>query len=40
MTVVVGQNDAANAVMRLKKAGETAWLLGEIAEGAGEVEFR
>ncbi len=40
MTVVVGQNDAANAVMRLKQAGETAWLLGEIAEGAGEVEFR
>ena len=40
MTVVVGQGAAANAVEILNKAGETAWLMGEIANGAGEVDFR
>ena len=40
MTVVVAQEDAAKAVMSLNQTGETAWLMGEIAVGAGEVEFR
>ena len=40
MTVVVGQGAAANAVKILNQAGETAWLMGEIVNGAGEVDFR
>ncbi len=40
MTVVLGQDDAAKAVKILQQAGETAWLLGEIMNGAGEVDFR
>ena len=40
MTVVVAQEDADNTVKVLNQAGETAWLLGEIVNGAGEVEFR
>ncbi len=40
MTVVVGQGAAANAVRILNQAGETAWLMGEIVNGAGEVDFR
>ncbi len=40
MTVVLGQNAADHAVEILNEAGETAWLMGEIATGAGEVDFR
>ena len=40
MTAVVGQDDVANAIRFLNEAGETAWLIGEIAVGAGEVDFR
>ena len=40
MTVVLGQADAASAVNILQQAGETAWLMGEIVAGAGEVDFR
>ncbi len=40
MTVVVGQEDTASAIKILRQAGETAWPMGEIVDGAGEVEFR
>ena len=40
MTVVLGQVDAADALKMLQQAGETAWLIGEIVDGAGEVDFR
>ncbi len=40
MTVVLGQDDAAEAVKILQQAGETAWLMGAIVTGSGEVDFR
>lgn len=40
MTVVVAHTDAANAVKILEASGETAWQLGEIVNGAGEVQYR
>jgi phosphoribosylformylglycinamidine cyclo-ligase len=40
MTVVVGRDHAASAVNILQQGGETAWLMGEIVGGAGEVDFR
>ena len=40
MTVVVAHTDAANAVKILEASGETAWQLGEIVNGAGEVRYR
>ncbi len=40
MTVVLGQDDADRAVKILTQAGETAWLMGEVVAGRGEVEFR
>ena len=40
MTVVLGQDDADRAVKILTQAGETAWLIGEVVAGRGEVEFR
>ena len=40
MIVVLGNDDAASAVKNLQQAGETAWLMGEIVDGAGEVDFR
>jgi phosphoribosylformylglycinamidine cyclo-ligase len=40
MTVVLAQEDADRAVKVLMQAGETAWLMGEVVAGAGEVDFR
>ena len=40
MTVVLGQDEADTAVKVLTQAGETAWLMGEVLAGAGEVDFR
>ena len=40
MIVVLGQDDAAKAVEILAQTGETAWLIGEIVAGKGEVDFR
>ncbi len=40
MTLVVEHKDAANAVTILEESGETAWQLGEIVNGAGEVQYR
>ena len=40
MTVVVAHTDAADAVKILEASGETAWQLGEIVDGAGEVQYR
>ena len=40
MTVVLGQDDADRAVKVLTQAGETAWLMGEVVAGEGEVDFR
>jgi len=40
MTVVVAHTDAADAVKILEASGETAWQLGEIVNGAGEVQYR
>ena len=40
MTVVLGKDDADRAVKVLTQAGETAWLMGEVVAGGGQVEFR
>ena len=40
MTVVLGQDEADTGVKVLTQAGETAWLMGEVLAGAGEVDFR
>jgi len=40
MTVVLAQEDVERAVKMLMQAGETAWLMGEVVAGAGEVDFR
>ncbi len=40
MTVVLAQDEADTAVKVLTQAGETAWLMGEVLAGAGEVDFR
>ena len=40
MTLVVARTDAADAVKILEASGETAWQLGEIVNGAGEVQYR
>ena len=40
MTVVLAQDEADTGVKVLTQAGETAWLMGEVLAGAGEVDFR
>jgi len=40
MIVVLGQDEADAAVKVLTQAGETAWPMGEVLAGAGEVDFR
>jgi phosphoribosylformylglycinamidine cyclo-ligase len=40
MALVVAHTDAADAVKFLEASGETAWQLGEIVNGAGEVQYR
>lgn len=40
MTVIVDQSQANNAVRILQEFGETAWCVGEIVTGRGEVDFR
>jgi phosphoribosylformylglycinamidine cyclo-ligase len=40
MTLVLRSDDATNAVRILSDAGETAWLMGEVVAGSGEVDFR
>jgi phosphoribosylformylglycinamidine cyclo-ligase len=39
MVAVVDANDAENAIAALLSSGETAWLLGQVADGAGEVRY-
>ena len=39
MVAVVAEHDVDVALAALREAGETAWLLGEIADGEGEVEY-
>ncbi|MEM7502261.1 MAG: phosphoribosylformylglycinamidine cyclo-ligase [Pseudomonadota bacterium] len=39
MVAVVAEHDVDVALAALRDAGETAWLLGEIADGDGEVEY-
>jgi phosphoribosylformylglycinamidine cyclo-ligase len=40
MIVVVERANAANAVKVLEEFGENAWYLGEIVDGASEVQYR
>ena len=40
MIVVVERANAANAVKVLEESGENAWHLGEIVDGASEVQYR
>lgn len=39
MALVVAHDDAASTVSILQASGENAWTLGEIIDGAGEVEY-
>lgn len=39
MIVVVDKENAAAAIKALKSAGESAWRLGQVAAGPGQVEF-
>ena len=39
MIVVVAAADIAQALAVLRDAGETAWQLGEVADGPGEVRY-
>jgi phosphoribosylformylglycinamidine cyclo-ligase len=39
MVAVVAENDAADAITTLREAGESAWLLGQVAPGTGEVRY-
>ncbi len=39
MIVVVGEHDVATAIESLRTSGETAWEIGKIADGAGEVAY-
>ena len=39
MIVVVAESDAESAIASLEAAGETAFLLGQISEGSGEVRY-
>ena len=39
MIVVVAADDVAQALAVLREAGETAWQLGEVADGPGEVRY-
>jgi len=40
MVVIVAEHDLDIALTALREAGETAWALGHIEAGAGEVEYR
>lgn len=40
MTLIVQQSDVNNVITGLEASGETAWLMGEIVAGSGEVEYR
>jgi phosphoribosylformylglycinamidine cyclo-ligase len=39
MVIVVAKADATDALQMLRDAGETAWQIGDIASGAGPVEY-
>jgi len=39
MVVVVPEADAERSIRLLNEAGETAWRLGSVAAGGGEVEY-
>jgi len=39
MTVIVAADDADEAIASLNASGESAWRLGTITEGTGEVRF-
>ncbi|MCH8329749.1 MAG: hypothetical protein IIB81_05170 [Nanoarchaeota archaeon] len=39
MTIIVEHLDAADAIKSLNESGETAWYMGEIVAGEGEVLF-
>ncbi len=40
MIVAIASSDADTAIAALNEHGETAWQIGEVAGGAGEVEYR
>ena len=40
MVVIVQQADADEVVLSLKNAGETAWVIGALVPGTGEVRYR
>ena len=40
MVLILEQSDVSTAITSLAESGESAWLMGEIASGSGEVEFR
>jgi phosphoribosylformylglycinamidine cyclo-ligase len=40
MALIVDESDVESAISRLLASGETAWAMGEIVAGAGEVVFR
>ena len=39
MVIVVAEAEADNALRILRDAGESAWRIGDIAAGAGPVEY-
>jgi phosphoribosylformylglycinamidine cyclo-ligase len=40
MALIVGQSDVENVIRIIGKSGEIAWRMGEIGNGAGEVQYR
>lgn len=39
MIVVVDIGDVNDAIESLSRSGETAWQIGRVADGAGEVDY-